>query len=409
MLQLASTGAGRHALAFFAAFLLASEPTRALASDDPGAGSRPDVGSWRFAGFPVVTYGSDLGLQLGAALFLYRRLPEQPEADDRLTLSLSLATRGPRTIDLGTTMRRLFSTSLRLDANLHLADDRLMPYWGEGAGLGGLSTPPGAGSPPPPYRYHDRRMFTSVALRGVLISPVGWHVRARWLDVDVRKQSALLAAADPPGARGGRVALGEVGLLVDTRDQEVETRRGVFATASAFQAPRLGGVSDFAFHGYDAALRVYVPLWPGGTLQARALYDLKVAGALAESPGTAAVPFFERMLYEGLRFGEGLGGAGTLRGVARFRLAGDEKALVNVEVRERLAATHLLGRREEWEVAAGFDAGRARQAGYAPVHAQGVAIGARMIWDRSVVVRLDVARALGGADYAAYLAFGKLF
>ncbi len=408
MLQLASTGAGRVALASLAAFLLASEPTTALVGE-PGAGARPDVGSWRFAGFPVVTYGSDVGLQLGAALFLYRRLPERPDAEDRLALSLSFATRGPRTLDLGTTARRLFGTSLRLGANLHLADDRLMPYWGEGAGLGGLSTPPGAGAPPLPYRYHDRRMFASVALRGVLIGPVGWHLRARWLDVDVRKQSALLAAFNPPGARGGRVALGEVGLLVDTRDQEVETHRGVYATASVFQAPQLGGVSDFAFHGYDAALRVYVPLWPGGTFQARALYDLKVTGALAESRGTAAVPFFERMLFEGLQFGEGLGGAGTLRGVARFRLAGDEKALVNVEVRTRLATTHLLGRREEWELAAGFDAGRARQAGYAPVHAQGVALGARMLWDASVLTRLDVARALDGTGYAVYLAFGKLF
>lgn len=408
MLQLVSTGAGRLALAVLAA-LLASAPRRALASDDPDAGPPRDVGAWRLVGFPVLTFGSDVGLQLGAALFLYRRLPEQPDAEDRLALSVSYATRGPRSLDLDTTVRRLFGTSLRIRGDLHLADDRLMPYWGEGAGLGGLSTPPGAGAPPAPYRYHDRRVFTSLAVRGALVGALGWHVRARWLDVDVRKQSALLEASDPPGARGGRVALGEVGLLVDTRDREAETRHGVFATASAFQAPRLGGVSDFGFHGYDAVLRVYAPLWPGATFLARALYDRKLAGALGTSRGHAAVPFFERMLYEGLRFGEGLGGAGTLRGAARFRLAGDEKALVNVEVRSRVATTHLLGKPEEWEVAAGFDAGRARQPGHAPVHAEGVAIGVRMIWDRSVFTRFDVARALGGTDHALYLAFGKLF
>lgn len=389
--------------------LLAGGVPDARASPGAGSGSPRDAGAWRFAGFPLLSYGSDVGLQLGAALFLYRHLPERPEEEDRLSLSLSYATKGPRSVDLEAGLRRLLGTSLRVRGRLRLADDRLMPYWGEGAGLGGLSTPPGAGAPPPPYRYHDRRAFASVALRGALAGAVGWHVRARWLDVDVRAPSALLAASAPPGARGGRVALGEVGLLVDTRDREVDTRRGLFATAGAFAAPAIGGVSDFAFHGYDAVLRAYVPLGSRATLMARGLYDRKVAGALGAARGAAAVPFFERMLYEGLRFGEGLGGAETVRGVARLRLAGDEKALLNVEVRTRLATTHLLGRPEEWEVAAGFDAGRARQAGYAAVHGEGVAIGLRMLWDRSVLTRLDVARALGGADYAVYLAFGKLF
>ncbi len=396
------------ALAVVAISLLASGATDALASGDAGAEPR-DVASWRFAGFPVLTFGSDVGLQLGAALFLYRPVSKRPDDKDKLALSFSYATKGPRSLDLDVQVRRLSGTSLRIRGDLHLADDTLMPYWGEGAALGGLSTPPGAGAPPPPYRYHDRRMFASITLRGGLIGAVGWHVRARWLDVGVREQSALLAASAPPGAHGGRVALGEVGLLVDTRDREVDTRRGVLATAGVFQAPQLDGLSDFAFHGYDAALRVYVPLWPGATITGRALYDLKVAGGLATSHAAAEVPFFERMLYEGLQFGEGLGGAETVRGVARFRLAGDEKALLNVELRARIATTHLLGKPEEWEVAAGFDAGRARQAGYAPVHGQGVAMGMRMVWDRSVFTRFDVARALGGADDAFYAAFGELF
>ncbi len=403
--------ATRAAPAAVAALLLAGGATSALASGGDGDGSQRDAGSWRFAGVPILSYGSDLGRQLGAALFLYRRRPEQPPDEDRVSLSISYATKGPRSVDLDVAVRRLFGTSLRVEAKLRLADDRLMPYWGEGANLGGLTTPPGAGAPPPPFRYHDRRAFASFALRGALIGPLGWHVRARWLDVGVRTPSALLAASDPPGARGGRVALGEVGLLLDTRDREVDTRRGVFATAGAFLAPGLRGVSDFTFHGYDAALRVYVPLWPGATATARALYDLKLAGGLTSStPGSAAaVPFFERMLYEGLRFGEGLGGAATVRGVARLRLAGDEKALLNVEVRARVATTHLLGKAEEWEVAAGFDAGRAQQPGFASVHAVGASIGARMVWDRSVFVRFDAARAAGIADHALYLSFGELF
>jgi hypothetical protein len=366
------------------------------------------VGAWQFAGFPVVTYGSDIGLELGAALFLYRPVTSQALERDEAALNLTYATRGPREVDLDGGLRRLFGTSLRLRAKVDLADDPHMPYWGEGAGLGGLSVPAGYGTPPPPYRYHDRRLFAAVVLRGAIAGPFGWHARARWLGVDVRAPSALLAASAPPGAGGGHVALFEAGLLLDTRDRELATRGGVFATLAGFAAPHLGSASEFVFHGYDAALRVYLPLWPGATLAGRALYDLKLAGVPGGASARAAVPFFERSLYEGEQFGEGLGGTATVRGIARFRLAGDEKALANVQLRAHVFVSHLLGKLQEWGLELGVDAGRARQPGYSSVHGQGLSAGIRMIWDRSVLGRIDAARAPGGEN-TVYVSFGELF
>jgi hypothetical protein len=303
----------------------------------------------------------------------------------------------------------ILGTTLQASVNVHAADDDRMPYWGEGARLGGLDTPTGSGAPPSPYRYHDRRLFASAALRGGLLGPLGWHARARWLDVGVAEPRALLASARPPGTRGGRTALGEIGLLWDARDREVGTRRGLFLAAALFAAPQIRGVSDFAFHGYDATARAYVPLGLGTTLALRALYDRKMPGVPRTASDVEAVPFFERMLYEGLAFDEGMGSAATIRGIARYRISGDEKG-----ARERAAPTRrphddLAAKTQEWGLDVGVDAAWARQPGYAHVDAAGLAAGLRFIWDRTILLRVEMGRAFQGGERTLYVAFGEQF
>jgi hypothetical protein len=369
-----------------------------------------DLSGWHFAGVPLVAFGSDVGLTIGAALFFYRGVEGHPNEQRSATLGFSYATRGPRSVDLTLGGQRLLGLPLESALNVHVGDDDQMPYWGEGARLGGLPTPPGYGSPPAPYRYHDRRVFTSWWARVNLLGPVGVHVRARYLDVDVADPSALLLAARPPGLRGGRVALGEAGLIYDSRDRGVGTRRGVFLTAAASAAPQLDGISDFSFHGYDAAARVYLPLWPGAALALRALYDRKIAGLPSRraAPAAEAVPFFERTLYEGIAYNEGLGGYGTVRGIARYRLAGDEKLLGNLQLRVNVVTTHLAGKSQEWGLGAGVDAGWARQPGFEAVDAAGAALGLRFIWDRTILLRVEMGRTRGGDD-TLYVAFGDMF
>jgi hypothetical protein len=386
-----------------AALLLTS-----LAAAGTGAEAPAEPDGWRFAAIPMVSYGSDVGLTLGAGLFLYRPIAEHPGEHQEASISLSYATRGPRSVDVGWGFRRLFGTRLRTRWNVHLADDALMPYWGEGAQLGGLPTPAGFGSPPPPFRYHDRRFFAAAILQGPIAGPFGWHLRARWLNVGVDEPSALLVTSQPPGVRGGRVALGELGLFYDTRDREVGTRSGWFVTAAAFAAPQLDGVSDFSFHGYDAAVRVYVPLVLGMTLAGRALYDRKIAGLPGRRADAAAVPFFERMLYEGISYNEGLGGAATIRGIARYRVAGEEKMLANVQLRMSLLTTRLFSKTQEWGLSLGVDAGRATQPGFPAIEAAGATAGLRLVWDRAILFRVEVGRARGGEN-TLYVAFGEQF
>ena len=197
----------------------------------------------------------------------------------------------------------------------------------------GSPSPPVTAPPPPPYAYHDRRAFFAAILRGPLGGPFGWHLRGRYLNVGVPGPSALLSDSKPPGYRGGRVLLAEAGLLYDRRDRPLATRKGLFVAASAFVAPFVSGLSDFAFHGYTGTARVYVPLWLGATLAFRGLYDAKFHGAgLGGQQGADdAVPFFERMLFEGYCFDEGLGSGSTIRGIARFRVEGERKLLGNAQ------------------------------------------------------------------------------
>jgi hypothetical protein len=367
------------------------------------------VQGWHFAGIPLASYASDVGLTLGGVLLFYKPVKDHPNEMHSLNVGASYATRGPRSIDAGASAVRIFGTSLQSLWNVHLGDDDRMPYWGEGARLGGLATPTGFGTPPEPYRYRDRRFFGTTTLRTRIAGPLGMHVRARWIDVGVERASALLAASRPPGVRGGRVALGEVGLLWDTRDRGMATRSGTFVTVAAFVAPQLGGVSDFAFHGYDATVRLYVPLGLGTTLAVRALYDRKIAGVLRSRSEVSAVPFFERMLYEGISYNEGLGSAATIRGIARYRVSGDEKALGNAQLRLNVLTTHLAAKTQEWGLAVGIDAGWARQPGYPHVDATGIAAGLRFIWDRIVLLRVELARALGGGDETLYVTLGEQF
>jgi surface antigen Omp85-like protein len=381
----------------------------ALAAGEPIVETPLEVDRWHFAAFPIASYASDVGLTVGGALFMYAPVTGHPDEQDALTLSASYATRGPRQADAGWVHQRLFGWPLRFRLNLHVGDEPFMPYWGEGAQLGGLGVPTGSGTPPEVYRYHDRRFFAAAVLRGPIVGAFGWHVRARFLDVAVPEQSALLAESAPPGAHGGRVALFEAGLLFDTRDREVGPRSGVLLAAAAFAAPQLHGVSDFAFHGYDASARAYVPLPLGATLALRALYDHKLSGVPGRSDAAEAVPFFERALYEGITFGEGLGGASTIRGVARYRVSGDEKALGSAELRIALFSTHLLGKTQDFGVDGGIDAGRARQPGYPTVDATGFAVGLRFVWDHAVIARVEMGRALHGGDQTLYISFGDQF
>jgi len=345
---------------------------------------------------PIIAYGSDVGLQLGGAAYLYE-LDAAGNRGDWGALGVSWTERGPRSLELKGELLGIGGTSLRSFVQVKASLDTSAPYWGEGAALGGLPIAPGAGSPPPEFRYRAVAPWASFILRGELDGPFGWWTRIRFTEVTVSEPGAALTEAAPPGARGARSTLLHAGFVYDTRDRTSSPRRGWLADASLFgSAP--GALASHALAGTNAGVRGYFRPWEGAVLAARAIYDLKLGD----------VPFFERSLYEGLGYGEGLGGAGTIRGLARDRLSGEEKVLVGAELRAWLTETWWLGGHQEWGVSAGADGGRARDRGHAPVFGLGGFGGLRVLLQQAVVVRLEVGFAGQGA-LGYYLSFDEAF
>jgi hypothetical protein len=127
------------------ALLLCLAAAAAPAPSDPDDAPREpivqvpvDIAGWHFAGIPLVAFTSDIGLTIGAAVFFYRPIEGHPEAQSTATLGFSYSTRGPRSADLSVGTQRLLGTPLQTSLNVHVGDDDGMPYWGEGARLGGL-------------------------------------------------------------------------------------------------------------------------------------------------------------------------------------------------------------------------------------------------------------------------------
>jgi hypothetical protein len=359
---------------------------------------RAGPGDLRLVAAPTATYTSDIGLTLGAGGSLYRA-SDVPGRLERLTLNAAWASRGPRWLAMRWEEPQVGSLGWGLLGDVRLADDNREPYWGEGAALGGLSTAAGFGAPPDPFRYHDRRAFLSLTARPSRATSPSPYFRARWLLLEVVDAGTLLRAARPRGADGGGEALAEAGLFIDTRDRDVGTHRGLLASCSMFVAPPIGSLSAGGMGGANLSAAIYLPLSRGATLAGRALYDRKVGD----------VPFYERALYEGMSYGVGMGGAETIRGVARSRISGDEKGLASLEVRAPVANLRAFGGTPlQIGVATGLDVGFARQSGYGAVAAVGGFAGLRALWDRAVLLRLEVGYA-GQGGTAVYLATGEQF
>ncbi|HET6411272.1 MAG TPA: hypothetical protein VFG53_04385 [Anaeromyxobacter sp.] len=227
--------------------------------------------------------------------------------------------------------------------------------------------------------------------RGDLAPPHLWFTRLRYLSQTVVKPSPLLLEQRPPGWQGGDIAVFSTGALLDTRDRELWTRRGVATEASLFANPSLGSLSQFGTHGADVTARGYASLWAGGSLAVRGLAEIR----------RGDVPSFKWIRTEGIYGGEGLGGANSIRGVARDRISGPDKLNSTVELRQLALPLNLLARNFDLGFAGGFDTGWAHQPGYAPVSAAGAFVGFRMLVDRASHIRVDVGYA-GLAPPAIY-------
>ncbi|MFL5263147.1 MAG: hypothetical protein ACJ79L_12170, partial [Anaeromyxobacteraceae bacterium] len=209
----------------------------------PGEGLEPGLHA---AALPLASYGSDIGLQLGGAAYVYGADPGG-DRESWAALGVTWTSHGPRSLELKGELLRILGTSLRTFVQVKAAIDTNAPYWGEGAALGAGA--PGSGAPPAAYRYQGVGPWASAVLRGGAVGPLEWWTRLRYTHVTVEDPSALLVQRAPRGDRGGASALAHRGVAYDTRHGGASPRGGVLFDASVFGAP--AALSDFEFAGVN--------------------------------------------------------------------------------------------------------------------------------------------------------------
>ena len=138
---------------------------------------------------------------------------------------------------------------------------------------------------------------------------------------------------------------GRLTLVLDTRDNEFDTKRGVFAEASVQEGSGGDGYTRFT-----GAVRGYVPIREGTTLAAQ----VAGSGITGDPPLNA---LFEIPVW-GTNQIHAVGGVNSNRGYDFQRLTGEDVLLFNAEVRHDLLN---LGDFGAFTLVAFFDAGRVFQ------------------------------------------------
>lgn len=183
------------------------------------------------------------------------------------------------------------------------------------------------------YQSDNRRYIARAEVQRRLIGPLrllaGVHLE-RW-SIDTLAGASRLAQDFAGGSvRGIEAATGEVtgrlGLVFDTRDDEVVPRRGVRIDAIVGRADS-SFIGDVTFTRWTGSAAGYLPIGERLVLAARLMGQ-----GMTGSPPLGSVYLID--VGDGPYYG--LGGAESHRALHRRRLLGADKLLANIDVRYEL-------------------------------------------------------------------------
>ncbi|MGH7296539.1 MAG: BamA/TamA family outer membrane protein [Polyangiaceae bacterium] len=346
-------------------------PRQASADDAPEARSPSaealDPRRYELAGFPIVGGNSDIGVQLGAAATWTRfddgARPYLWNIDLLLSASLKDDTAGFRMVQQSHVLRldlpRLFGGKGRLDARGSFQRTINAGYYGLGNASAAL-VPPGQPNIGRTYQYiqEEGRLRGIVRVHDVLPAPwdVAFGGNLRYESPSAYAGSQLandLAAHESDGspfltgATPMLLATGAAGVMIDTRDSEFVTRRGIFYQIGV--SATVGSADLASFAEATAVLSHYAPL--GKVF----IFASRVVGSFQ----MGRVPFYD--MAQGGVFEPQylLGGENGVRGVPMGRYAGRIKAISNTELRATpFPRFTVLGQRIRIGTTVFFDAGR---------------------------------------------------
>lgn len=394
------------------ALLLAVAVTRANAQqrdDRASAGSARTAKGWELSGVPALNFDADEGFGMGAALELYNYAPAIHPYRFTIQPTVLLTTEGRRDVTVFFDAPALLGNGWRLTAFGGREQQLAQPYYG--VGNASAYTPSEENGPNPYfYRFGRERLRLTADLQHRLgNSPakllVGGGVSRSTFDLTPHDSGTTLLATQlggvtPAATRGNYL---RIGLIWDTRDQEIGPHQGTWAEGLVQRVSPTVGATQ-AYTRWTATVREYVPVTRRLTFAQRVVAQGVDGDAPFDELATVQSSFKQQ---------EGLGGSGSIRGLPKDRYIGKGLVLSNSEVRWRALDFSLLHRDAFLALSSFVDAGRVWSDRIKPSEAfEGLHVGygggARLGLGPSFIVATDVGHSSESAA-AVYVGLGWMY
>jgi outer membrane protein assembly factor BamA len=416
---------------------------------------------WNFGGLPVLAYDTDIGFKYGALInvFHYGDGTRYPKYDHSLYFEWSRTTKGSGINQFTYDSERLIP-GIRVSAEASLLTEQSLDFYGFN-GYESYYNEAYEDETNPEYIsrmfYNQERRLTRLKadFQGKITGPkFRWfagiefnHAEMSTVDIeklnkgkdgeDLLPDTALLfdkyvqwGIIPEDQADGGNTTLLKMGLVYDTRDIEANPMKGIWTDAQILMAPKFLGNGDLAYSRLAITHRQYFTIAPEVLSFAyRLSYQAKLTGSMPYY----MLPFVYNTAPALTR--DGLGGAKTIRGVLRNRIAGDDFAYGNIEMRWKFLRT-MVGKQNiylalSWFFDAGMVTGKySFDESELPVPGDpdyefsqqlingqdeslhmGAGAGFRIVMNQNFIVAVDYGRALdkGDGESGLYIGLNFLF
>lgn len=353
------------------AALLSAQPLSQPSSQPSAKHER----NWVVAPVPAVVASSDAGYGGGILVDFYdHRKPIKPY-QAMYEIIITATSKRQQSYQISLDRPQILGGDYRIKARLYYERTPQMQYFG----VGNSTTRDLALEEEDFYEYDRGELSAEASLQRRFLPK--WSVFGKAISKYFMLQAApesLFAQDQPLGEEGGRFLEWGAGLLRDDRDKELWPTSGGYDELSLRTSP--APFNRTSYVGLNATLRRYLPLSKSVVLGGRAAVDLLFGDA----------PFYAQERF-GLEGPTSIGGGSSLRGLPRARFIGDQKILLNAELRALPFSAKLFGLHLDFGAAAFVDAGKVIDDGSQTLHV-GQGVGLRLLYEKDFVVRFDFAR-----------------
>ncbi len=311
---------------------------------------------WNFGALPSVAFDSDLGFQYGILtnIYNYGDGSSYPRYKHSIYLEWARTTNGTGKNQLLYDSEYLIP-HIRLTAEASYLTDKALDFYGFN-GYNAFYNPelvmPGSPAYVSKMYYRLERKLTRIKFDfqgNITDKKLRWligyslfNVKIKSVDINAlnkgRKQNNLLPDTSllydnyvawgiiPENQKnGGTTNLLKIGIVYDTRDNEPNPMKGIWTEALILTSPSFLG-NNFAYSKFVINHRQYFTIHKDIlNLACRISYQDKIGGKM---------PFYMLpFIFSSNQIRDGLGGAKTLRGIARNRVLGEGLLFGNIELR----------------------------------------------------------------------------